>query len=572
MYTIQKIEQEVLKSLKTALGKQYVPNVDELGNPPDPKWGDLTFPCFSVAKGLNRPPAEIASELAPKIEPGGFIAKVEARGPYVNFYVEAGVLANHLLKETELLTGKYGTWTTGDGKQVMVEYAGLNTHKAAHVGHVRSMVLGQAIVNLLRAIGYKVIAAGGLHGDTGTHVATTLWGLQKFYANEMPPKTGRGLWLNKIYTEATQWLEKHPEKREEMLELGRKLEAGDKTLVKLWKQTRRWSIKELDEIFKELGLKLDCRFYDSEMEAEGRKIVAELLRKGIAKVSEGAMIVPLDEYGLGAFMILKSDGSSLYATHDLALAKKKFSEYELDRSIHVVDSRQSLHFKQLFKTLELMGFKKPSFHVAYEFVTLKEGAISSRKGNIISYEDLRDAVVTAAAEETQKRHPNWSAARIKRASWDIAFSAIKFSMLMPDINRVIVFDIKSTTSFDGNTGPYLQYTGARISSILKKSQKEKEEVVTLKKTTAVAATEKDLLLAVARFPEVVLKSAQEMRPTPLAEYLFFLAKKFSEFYEAVPILKAAANEQKFRLALIRSVRTVLVNGAAILGFEIPKEM
>ncbi|MBI4280814.1 arginine--tRNA ligase, partial [Candidatus Uhrbacteria bacterium] len=296
MYTFQKINQSVLAALKAALGKRMTPTVEMLTSPPDERWGDLSFPCFEAAKGLRQAPAELAAELAPKVEPKGMIAKVEAQGPYVNFFIEAKAVAPGVCKEIETLEDRYGGWNVGRRKRVMVEYAQLNTHKAAHVGHVRNMVLGQAIANLLANLGYRVVSAG-FHGDVGAHVATTLWGLLKFHSGETPPKTGRGLWLNTVYSQAVKYLEDHPKAKEEVAECNRKLEAGDRTLAKLWKQTRAWSIQELNQVFQDLGVRLERRYYESEMDEPGRRMVAELVSRGLAKKSQGAIVMPLESFG-----------------------------------------------------------------------------------------------------------------------------------------------------------------------------------------------------------------------------------------------------------------------------------
>ncbi|MBI4133604.1 arginine--tRNA ligase [Candidatus Uhrbacteria bacterium] len=570
MYTIQKLEHEVLQAIKGVTGKQYSPTVDELTAPPDPKWGDITFPCFRIAQGQKRSPTEVATELASRIEPRGFITKVHARGPYINFFINAPYLARHVLRETSLLGSRYGTWSVGRGKRVMVEYAQPNTHKAIHIGHVRNLALGLSIVNLLRTVGFEVVTASW-HGDIGTHVAATLWGLETFHAGETPPSSNRGAWLGAIYAEATGRLVSHPEEKDAVAALQKKLEARDRAILARWRETRRWSIEEFKQIFHELGVVIDRAYYESELESAGRKIVADLLRRGIAKESQGAIVVSLEEWELGTFLVLKSDGSTLYATRDLALAEQKFRDFKLDRSIYVVDTRQTLFFKQLFKTLELMGFKKPMVHVPYEFVTLKEGAISSRQGTVVTYEEVRDAVMRVALEETTARHPDWPDRKRKKAAWQIAEAALKFSMLVPDVGRTIVFDIRAATSFDGATGPYIQYTGARIAGILRKAPRLGREK-TLKPDGEITLVEKRILFMLARFPEIVFGCAKDMRPAPLAEYLFGLAKIFSEFYEAVPVLKAEPRERAFRLALVQSVRTVLENGARILGFEIPKEM
>lgn len=541
--------------------------MDEFSHPPDSKWGDLTYPCFGLSKGMGKPPAEIAAELAPKIEAKGFITKVEARGPYINFFTNAKILAEQTLQEIEALKEKYGAWSLGSGKRVMVEYAQPNTHKAIHVGHLRNFVLGQTIINVLKVVGYEVVAAS-YHGDTGTHVATALWGLQKFHQDEEPPKKGRGEWLGKIYAEATAWVEEHPEDKDQVAEVAHRLAAGDKALTKLWKKTRQWSIGEFDDVFKELGLEIKKKYYESEMDEPGRKMVAELLQKGIVKESEGALVVPLDECGLGTFLVLKSDGGTLYATRDLALAHRKFTDYKIDRSVAVVDGRQSLYFKQLFKTLEIAGFKKPMVHVPYEFVTLKEGAMSSRKGTIITYEEFRDEVTRVAADETKKRHENWSDKKIQKQAKSIAMAAMKIGMLAQDVARPIIFDVKTATSFDGFTGPYLQYTGARVAGILRKVRRGGGKGMPKELTPE----ERKLAMVLAQYPAVVLKASQDLRPAPLVEYLFGLAKSFAEFYEKAPVLKAEPTERAFRVRLVCAVGTVMKNAGQLLGIEIPQEM
>lgn len=575
MYTIQKIEQQILQTVKTAVGKKYTPTANELAAPPDTKWGDIAYPCFGLAKGFGKPPAEIAAELAPKIEPKGLIVKVEARGPYINFFIDPKILACDTLKEIETTGDKYGSWTTGRGKRIMVEYAQPNTHKAIHVGHLRNFFLGKAIVNLLVALGYEVVATS-YHGDVGTHVATALWGFLKFHKNGEPSVRGRGEWLGKIYAEAATYLENHPEMRAEVAEINQKLAAHDRELMKLWKRTREWSIAELRSIFRELNLEFARNYFESEMEERGRKIVAELIQKGIAHQSQGAIVIPLEKYGLDTLLILKSDGTTVYATRDFALAEDKFKRWKLDRSIVVVDIRQALYFKQLFKALELAGFKKPMAHVPYEFVTLKEGAISSRKGTIVTYGQFRDEVVAVARRETKKRHEDWGERKIKKTVWQIAQAAMRVGMLSPDVTRAIIFDAQTATSFDGFTGPYLQYTGARIASILRKAEikniKRPRDQEIKTRSQEIQPVEKQLLLALARYPQVVLKTAGEMRPAPLCEYLFGLAKIFAEFYESQPVLKAEPAVREFRLRLVGGLQTVLEHGAKLLGIEIPNEM
>ncbi len=569
MYTIQKIEQEILRAMKGALGKQHTPTIDELTVPPDAQWGDFAFPCFKFAKALGRNPAEIARELAPKIEPKGFIAKAEARGPFVNFYVDAAHLAESVLKDVDVAGARYGHSTIGAHKKVMVEYAQFNTHKAIHVGHVRNMVLGETVARVLSANGYSVIRAT-YHGDIGIHVAKTLWGLLHLHKDETPPAEGRGTWLGKIYAEATAYLEAHPEADAEARVLNQKLEAGEKNIRRLWKETRAWSIVEFKEVFRALGIKPDVMYWESDMEAPGRAVVKALMKKGIAKESQGAVIVPLEKYDLDVFVVLKSDGTTLYSTRDFALALRKVKEWNPDRSLLVVDVRQSMYFKQLFKTLELYGYKKPLVHIPYEFVTLKGRAISSRKGDVVTYEEMRDSIVVQARTETAKRHEDWDAKKVDETARSIATAAVAYGMLAHDIDRSLVFDIDTSASFEGATGPYLQYTGARIMSLLRKAGVR--EIKRIGNLDKIEALEKKLLLQIARYPEIVARTAHEYRPAPLAAALFELAQTFSAFYENVPVLKAEGDVRAFRLDLMCAIRAVLLDGVQLLGFELLDEM
>ncbi len=569
MYTIQKIEQEILQAVKKALGKQHTPTLDELTRPPDPKWGDLAYPCFALARAQGRPPSELARELAPKIEPKGMIRKIEAHGSFVNFFIDSPPLAVSLLREIEVAGSRYGAWRVGEGKRVLVEYAQPNTHKAVHVGHLRNILLGESVARLLEFAGYKVIRAS-YHGDLGTHVATTLWGLLKFHADQEPPIDQRGSWLGKIYSEAENWAEEHPAARAEIAELNRKLEARDRSVHRLWQKTRAWSRAEFEQIFAELGVRLKKSYWESEMDGPGRRIVRALEKKGIVRQSRGALVVPLETYGLDVFLVLKSDGTTLYSTRDLALAYQKMKDYKPDRLLVITDARQNLYFEQLAKTLTLTGFKKPMTHLSYEFVTLKTGAMSSRQGLVVTYQEMRTAILDAARRETKTRHPDWSGHRVDRAAWQIALAGMKFGMLAHDLDRTLTFDIEKAISFSGASGPYLQYTGARIASILRKARIRGG--LEHSPNRVIDPLEKKLLLQLARFPKVTLEAAGNYRPSPLGAYLFETAQTFAEFYEKLPVLGAPREIRAFRLDLIQAVWQVLENGTRLLGFDLLEEM
>lgn len=566
-YAIVKIKKEILEAVKQAVGIDIDVNQLEITRPPEPNMGDFAVPCFYLTKLLRVSPNQIAGELKDKIRPHGVIKAVQNLGPYLNFFVDQKVLAQKVIGEIEKRGAKYGSLKAESAK-VMLEYSSPNTHKEFHIGHLRNNVLGISLVNLLRFSGQKVISANYI-GDIGSHVAKCLWAYDKFHKNDQLPEN-KGKYLGAIYTEAVQKITDNEKFAQEAAEVQRKLETGDKYFTKLWKQTRQWSLDELNDIYEVIGAKFDKVFYESEVEKPGKKIVQELLEQGIAKKSEGAVIIDLEKYDLKQFLLLKSDGSSLYSTKELALAKLKFEKYKVDESYVVVDSRQSFYFRQFFKTLEVMGFKKKLAHIAYEFLTLKDGAMASRKGNVVVFEDFLAEMEKLAQAETSQRHKDWSEADIKAVSHLVALAAIKFVMIKSGRNNVIVFDPQEALSFDGFTGPYLQYTLARINSILRKESAK--NISALDFSQLVEPKEKELLLAMADFSEAVDNSTKSFEPSYLAKYLFDLCKSFASYYQEVPILQAETKTKEARLALISSIKQILENGLNLLGIEAPEKM
>lgn len=560
---------EILAFLHDALKKPLSLSDVVIDYPPQRAFGDFSVACFAFSKITGENPKELSARLEKKFLEKGksfkMLARAKSAGPYLNFFVDRKQYATELLREIGEKKQSFGNSYIGGGSKIMIEYSQPNTHKEFHIGHLRNVCIGTALVHLYRTLGYSVISANYI-GDIGAHVAKCLWAYSRFHQNVKPPKN-RGKYLGRIYTEAYLKLEEHPEWEKEVQEVLQKLEAGDKKLISLWKKTRQWSLHEFYAIYKKLGAKFDVYFFESEVENPGKKIVSELLHKGIAKKSEGAVIVDLEEYGLKKFLILKSDGSSLYSTKDLALARIKFEKYKIDRSIHIVDARQTLYFQQLFKTLELMGFVKPMLHIPYEFVTLKDSAMSSRLGNIVLYEDFEETVKSKAAEETVKRHSDWKPREIKNVSEKIALAAIKYGMLSHGNGSIITFDPDKAIELSGNTGPYLQYTCARISSIMKKAGKTR-----LSKTPECAHTltpyEEEVIFSLAKFPSAIAEAVERNDPLCLTSYLISLAQHFSGFYENVPVLRSEDPEvRRARLTIASAVRTVIAKGLTLLGIS-----
>ncbi|MBU0648893.1 arginine--tRNA ligase, partial [Patescibacteria group bacterium] len=379
--------------------------------PPNPAWGDLALPIFEIAKTPKVQGDEIVKKVQ-KLKLPASVEKIETKAGYVNFFLEPNFLARGLAKE--LAAKSLGKKNSGKKKTIMLEFSQPNTHKEFHVGHLRGSVLGQSLVNILQAHGDKVIAANYL-GDVGAHVAKWLWCYKKWHDGE-EPGADKAKFLSKIYQEAAKKSEANPEHKKEVAQIQKKLEQGDRTLLRVWKKTRKWSIDEFKKIYKILGVNFDIYFYESEEEAPGKKIVEKLRRRGIAKTSRGAAVMDLEKYNLEIFLLQKADGAALYATKDLALAFKKFKKYKIDESWHLVDVRQTLYFRQLFKTLRLAGLKKIFKHLAYEFVSLPEGVISSRSGRMVGFNEIFEKVSGLAAQETAKRHKGWPKKKIERAS------------------------------------------------------------------------------------------------------------------------------------------------------------
>ncbi|TAL50186.1 arginine--tRNA ligase [Patescibacteria group bacterium] len=568
MYTIQKAKTEILQAIKQAAPPGFVPSIEDLETPPDQKMGDLAFPCFDLAKNLKRNPTEIATEIAAKIGPKGFIAQTKAVGPYVNIILNTQTFGDALYAELEELGDEYGTSDVGEDKRLMVEFANLNSHKDVHIGHLRNLFVGQAAVNFLKATGYDVVPVAYIN-DLGLHVAKSVWCMKTYHAGEVVAAKNRISFLRDAYVQANTILEEQPALSAQVTEVFRHLEDGRGSEVALWKETRGWSIEYLKEVYEELHLTIDRWYFESEVIGKTKKIIEELIKKGIVKESEGAWIVDLKDEDLGVNLLIKTDGTLLYNAKDLGLAIKKEEDYHPTRSIYVVDERQAHALRQLFATLKRMGFERELQHLSYEFVTLEGGAMAARTGNVIRYEDLRDELLQSARQETQSRHEEWTKRKTEKVAHAVAFAAMRFGMLKQDTGKKIVFNLKEAVSFEGFTGPYLLYTYARIQSLLKKAGRKKPKQTA---GTLTHPTEHQLILLLAKYPEIVFDTAQKLEPAMLCQYLFDLAKTFAEFYANVPVLAREGVERSERLGLVKAVGDVLAQGLDLLGIETVDEM
>lgn len=537
----------------------------------------------------------IAEQVKGQIGSVDGISHIEAVKGYLNVYFKTSDYARRVVDEV-LASGLNFGQGAAKNETVMVEYAQPNTHHSFHMGHARNAILGEVLARLVEFAGYKTIRAS-YPGDLGLGVITVMWIYDKLYKGQEPEGVHeRGQWLAKLYVEATAMLEKKdnetPEetaKREgyeaERREMYRKWDTGDTTVRELWRVTREWSLEELRDILHTLGIKIDVWFYESEVDEPSKVIIDELIQRNIAddeRANGGAVIVKIDEkLGLTkdkyrTAVVLRSDGTSLYLTKDLALAKVKFEQYNVDRSIYVVDFRQDLHFQQVFKILEMWGFPQASkcFHLSYGYVTLPEGAMSARRGTVALFKDIYDeAVKRVLSLETEKSGDIPANEREQIAS-QIGLGALVYSMLSVDNNKHIVFDINEALSFDGRTGPYIQNAYVRANSILKKAGISKLE--SLKISTfdyELTKHEIELIELISRFPQTVEQAANEYRPLVMASYAYDLANTFHSFYHAVNVMQTEdEGTRNGRLRLVAAARQTIENALRLLDIQAPDVM
>ncbi len=568
MYAQLAAKKEAFTALRKAIGKKFTLTADMIALPPKPELGDFSFPCFALAKGMGRNPAEIATELAAKIGPTPLLRKIVATGPYVNFFVDPVAYGDRVL--SDVLKGKkrYGKGTTGKGKRVLVEYANLNSHKEVHVGHLRNLCFGEAVTHILSANGYDVIPVAYIN-DLGNNVARCLWAYSKFHANEEPEEHERLNFLGQVYTEATQKIGEDETLRDEVSHIQNSLEQGEGEWFALWKKTLKWSLDDLKRVYDELGLHIKKIYLEHELIDETHAIVNRLLTQGIARMSNGAVIVDLEEEKFGVNLLRKTDGTLLYNAKDIALALHKENDFHADRSMIVVDTRQSLAMQQLAATLKRMDFPRETMHLAYDMVTLPDGAMSSRKGNIIRYSDLREAMLTALIDSTRLRHEDWKEKLITQTATTIMLAAIKFMMIRQDPEKVLTFDMDEAMSTEGFSGPYILYTIARIQSIMAKtSLVPKADAQRL-----THALERALVMRLAEYPRVILQAGVDVNPAVIAQYAFDLAQDFARYYAEVRILDGEDDDAvAARLALVAAVDQTLRNAMDVLNIDVVKAM
>ncbi len=528
---------------------------------------------------VNQRAQELASQISDHLGiPVGF-EKLEAVNGYLNLYFDPAVYARRVI-DTAIEQGTGFGRGADRGERVMVEFSQPNTHKAFHVGHLRSAILGDGLSRLLAFAGYDVIRAN-YPGDIGLHVIKWLWCYRNYHAGEKPDKDITR-WMGSIYAEASRRLEEAPELEAEIRELYARWDRRESEIVDLWKETRDWSLDGFKEIYSRLDIPFDRYYFNSEEEQSGKVLVNDLIARGIASDErpDGAVVVKLDNLlGLKndkyrVLVVLRSDGTALYATEDLSLARRKFTDYpDLAKSYYVVDVRQSLHFQQVFKTLEIAGYEWANRcqHIPYELVTLPGNVVmASREGTVVLLEDLITEATDRAYEVVKLKNPDLTEAQKRAVARAVGIGAIKYPMLARENTKLVTFDWETALDFNGQAAPYIQYAFVRGGSILRKGGVEPAESVS--PAFELTAAELELIDLLARLPNEVQRAAGELRPLWMATYAYDLARAFNDFYTQCPVLQVEEPVRSFRLRLVMATRQALANSLALLGITAPQAM
>lgn len=542
--------------------------------PPNPLMGDFAVPCFLFSKTLRKAPNIIANEIALKLsdQNSNLFEKIVATGPYINFYANTSKIAERVLTDIQKNDEEYGKSNSGKNEKVMIEFSSPNTNKPLHLGHVRNILIGESISRILESTRHKVIRAC-LVNDRGVHICKSMIAYKNWGDNSNPDKKSDhyvGDWYVKFSNEA----KNDPTLEDEAQKLLVKWEQKDPETIELWKKMNNWVYTGFDETYKKLHISFDKIFYESNLYDKGKEIAEIGFKEGkLRKDEKGNIVAPLSDYKFeNDKVLLRADGTTVYITQDVYLAKLKFDEYSLNKSFYVVGSEQKLHFEQLFKLLEILNLAKTENlkHISYGMVYLPEGKMKSREGTVVDADDLIVEVKNLASEEIEKRYPTLSDEEKEKRVETIGVGALKFFMLKNDTSRDMIYDPKESVSFDGETGPYIQYAYARINSIFEKANIT--IVPQIHNYSIYDSKEKCLLIKLNDFKKAIEDAKTHLKPSFVAKYLIELAQLTNEYYHSHHVLTESDEIKNARLLLLDSIRIVIKNGLLLLGIDVVQRM
>lgn len=556
---------ELIASNIAELSTEEVENLLEI--PPKADMGDFAFPCFRLAKIFRKAPNMIAQDIKEKIGEHDFLEKVENTGGYVNFFVNKEMYVKQIIEKAS--DESYGTGTEGEGKTICIDYSSPNVAKNFHVGHLRTTIIGNSLYKILTKLGYKVERINHL-GDWGTQfgkliVAYKNWGNKEEVENEGVAA------LMRIYVKFHEEAQKDDSLNDEARAWFTKMEHGDEEALSIWKWFREISLKEFLRVYDMLGIEFDSyageSFYNDKMDA----VIEELREKGLITVSEGAQIVNLEEYNMPPCLITKKDGSSLYATRDISAALYRKKTYDFSKCIYVTGLEQKLHFAQWFKVIEMMGYEwsRDLVHVPYGLVSLQGGKLSTRSGNIIYAEEILHESIEKVKEIIAEKNPNLDDK--EEVAKIVGIGAILFNDLYNQRIKDVIFNWDKILNFDGETGPYVQYTYARAASVFRKSGVENmEEKIEYSVLTDEASM--NLIKEINRFPQVIKDAADKLEPFVIARYAVAVAQAFNKFYHDCQINVDDVEIKNARLKVVGITKRVLKDALDLLGIGCPEQM
>ena len=542
--------------------------------PPDSSMGDFAFPCFKLAAVYRKAPQKIAEETAEKLQNVEGYAKVQNVNAYVNFFLDRTATETAVIQDVLSKGEDYGKSTLGENRPVIVEFSSPNIAKPFHIGHLRSTVIGNSLAKIYQALGYDVIRINHL-GDYGTQfgkmiVAYRKWGNAEEVRKE-PIKT-----LLQYYVRFHDEADKDPSLEDEARATFTRLERGEKEEVELWQWFREESLKEFSYVYDMLGIEFDSyageSFYSDKMD----RVVNLMEEKGLLQESNGAMIVDLEDHGMPPALIKKSDGSTLYITRDIAAAIYRKETYDFYRNIYVVASQQNLHFKQWFKIIELMGYdwSDQCVHVPFGMVSLEDGTMSTRHGKVVFLLDVLNKAVEKTREIIAEK--NVPAEDLDQTAHDVGVGAVMFQELSNNMIKDYTFSWDKVLNFDGETGPYVQYTHARCASVLRKAGEDAEQILTGQIRPDLSLTGSDavyeLLKAIGNYPSVVKEAGEKYEPSIITRHITTVAELFNKFYHDEYILVDNREERFARIAIVIAAKQTIRNGLALLGISAPDRM
>ena len=569
---MQKLKEEIGQVLSGQVGLSPETVAGLLEMPPEPDFGDYAFPCFALAKKYKKAPAAIAADLAESLSSaeGLLWEKAEAKGPYLNFYLAPAAFSREVLSEISTRQDQYGHTNLGGGRAVPIDYSSPNIAKPFGIGHIRSTVIGHSLYLIFKALGYNSIGVNHL-GDWGTQFGKLIVAFER-WGDKSELEADPVGYLYRLYVKFHQEADEDPVLEDEARAWFKRLEEKDAQAESYWELFRKLSLENYAVIYDLLGIKFEYYHGESHYNEMLDDVIKLVQEKGIAKESEGALIVDLEPYGLPPVMLRKKDGATLYITRDIAAAIYRHETFDFALSLYVVGAEQVLHFQQLFKILELLGFEwaKNCVHVPFGLIRFKEGKMSTRAGKIILLEEVLKRSIDMARQIIEEKNP--ALADKENAAKAVGLGAVRFGDLSNDRIKNIEFDWDKVLDFSGETAAYVQYAHTRICSILRKTGPQAARYSKEAASLLVKEEETVLLKTLAQLPEKVIAAAETYRPSVLARYLIDVAREFNRFYHNCPVLGSAGELKHGRLILINATRQVIANGLALLGIEAPEEM